>query len=1071
MDERRANRDTGAIPIRVLLVEDSDADARLVLRHLSAAGFRVESHRVESEEPFREALQSARWDVVIADYNLPRFSAPAALAVVRGLGSDIPFLIVSGSIGEESAIAALKSGANDFIQKDRLARLAPAIQRECREAISRAAARRAADALAKREQQLAEAQRIAHIGSWELDVASGRVTCSEEQFRILGLDPKAGPPRFEQVVARVHPDDAPRFAEFYASILREAKAIETELRIVRPDGVERIVHARGVTGAGRTADRVLGTMQDITERKTLEVAVDRTARQEALRVDVATQFAEKDDIASALRGCAEAMVARLGVLRASIRTLDGAGQKLVRRAHAGFELPTDIQNDVIDLANVRGTPVRTGRPWIVNDEGDIERSFPGFARSGHHVRGVIACPIFGDRVPIGFVAAACDVRIDAPLEHALTTVADAIARGVERWQHEAQRNWLGAIVDSSDDAIVGISLDGMVQSWNRGAEQVFGFTREEAIGRYHADFATQQHRDEAIHVFERIRRGERIPGYESVRVTKDGARIHVALTMSIVRDGSGKPIGIAQIARDVTKRRQLQHQLMMADRMASVGTLAAGAAHEINNPLAYVLGNIDFALRETKGALGLQPTADLSAKLRDVDQALNEAKEGAERVRHVVRDLKLFSRSEEEQRGAIDLRSVAESSIRMAWNEIRHRAKLVKDYADVAPVDADPSRMGQVLLNLLVNAAQAIPEGHADRNEIRVSTRMVDHKVIVEVRDSGGGIPPEIRDRIFDPFFTTKAVGVGTGLGLSICHGIVTSVGGEISVESEVGKGTTFRIVLPASKEKMALAPAGGPAPRTVTRGRVLLVDDDPLVLSTLRRTLSSHEITSKTRAREALALIESGTRYDAIVCDVMMPEMTGADLHAAIARLDASQADRMIFVTGGAFTPAARQFLSRVKNPRIQKPFDAASLRQNVTDMVAGARASEQSRSEQQLPTLDASWLDGHARTPGTSSDDMVRQHHVVFQTSVTAYLRALRADVAARRYDRARTHVLAIAGACASFGAIRMGHVASTLDPTGGDHDALMCGIDRLENELRSVDEAVAARLIRDSARPPPA
>ena len=379
---------------------------------------------------------------------------------------------------------------------------------------------------------------------------------------------------------------------------------------------------------------------------------------------------------------------------------------------------------------------------------------------------------------------------------------------------------------------------------------------------------------------------------------------------------------------------QMNAQLMQSDRMASVGVLAAGVAHEINNPLAYLIASLDFIDAELKRSGRALP----EPLLEDVGHALSDAREGAARVRHVVRDLKTFSRGDEEQNTRIEVRPVIESSINMAYNEIRYRARLVKDYGKAPPVLASPARLGQVFLNLLINAAQAIPEGHADENEIRIATRTDPAgRALIEVRDSGAGIRPEIVGRIFDPFFTTKPVGVGTGLGLSICHNIVRGLGGEISVESQVGQGTLFRVALPASPPEVGdeLTPPPDAA-TSARRGRVLVVDDEPAVGSAVRRTLArEHDVRVLSSAVEALDLFRAGERFDVIVCDLMMPKMSGMELHAELARIAPDQARRMVLLTGGAFTPSAQQFLDRVPNARVEKPFEAASLRVLVRGLV----------------------------------------------------------------------------------------------------------------------------------------
>jgi signal transduction histidine kinase len=249
-----------------------------------------------------------------------------------------------------------------------------------------------------------------------------------------------------------------------------------------------------------------------------------------------------------------------------------------------------------------------------------------------------------------------------------------------------------------------------------------------------------------------------------------------------------------RLEHSLQQLQEAQNQLLLADRLATVGRLAAGVGHEINNPLAYILSNLRYLqdeLRRTEGPLAEE-------ERREMLSAITEASEGAERVQFIVQDLKLFIRPDDAALGAVELGPVVRSAAKMAAHEIRHRARLVEDCADVPPVRGNGPRINQVLLNLLINAAHAIEPGRVEHNEIRVvARRSAPGRVTVEVSDTGCGIPPENLPRIFEPFFTTKPVGVGTGLGLPVCQGIVTSLGGELTVESEPGRGTTFRISLP----------------------------------------------------------------------------------------------------------------------------------------------------------------------------------------------------------------------------------------------------------------------------------
>jgi len=378
--------------------------------------------------------------------------------------------------------------------------------------------------------------------------------------------------------------------------------------------------------------------------------------------------------------------------------------------------------------------------------------------------------------------------------------------------------------------------------------------------------------------------------------------------------------------------RSLRARLAASDRLASVGTLAAGVAHELNNPLAYVLANVRHAHDTLRARAGEAP---------DLVEALEHAVEGAERLRAIARDLKLFARGDGGEKRSVDVRPVLESALNMAWNEIRHRARLVKDLRAVPPVDASESRLAQVFLNLLVNAAQAIPIGAADHNQIRVLARCRDGRVVVEISDSGEGIAADELPRIFEPFFTTKPAEIGTGLGLSICQGIIHDLGGEITVSSTLGVGTTFTVSLPPGRLDDAHTPAPAERPAAAARAHVVVVDDEAALGKALRRALADeHDVVAVTDAREALRLVEAGEPVDLIISDLAMPNMTGMELYAALEKLAPSLAQGMVFMTGGAFTAQTRTFLSSVPNVRLEKPFEPAALRAAVRDRLQADRA-----------------------------------------------------------------------------------------------------------------------------------
>jgi PAS domain S-box-containing protein len=628
-------------PLRVLLVEDSDDDEALVVRELQRA-YDLVLERVETAEAFREALASQSWDIVLSDYSLPLFNAPEAVRILKETGLDIPCVIVSGTIGEDTAVDAMRAGANDFLLKDRLARLHPAIERELREAAVRKARRDAEESL----------------------------RASEQRFR--------------------------------------------------------------------------------------------------------------------------------------------------------------------------------------------------------------------------------------------------------------------AVAETAADAIISFDADGRIVYFNSAALRMFGYSAGELPARpitslMSGRFDVDQPGDRSASASDIASRTTEIVG-----LRKDS--VEFPIEISIARWTEASAVYFTAIIRDISERKKIEAQLMVSDRMASVGTLAAGVAHEINNPLAAVVTNIELAEEETDRVVRSM------ADGRELALLLADARVAADRVRNIVKDLKLFSRADDDRRELVDVERVLESSLRIASNEIRHRARLVRDYQPVPAVVANESRLSQVFLNLIVNAAQAIAEGHADKNEIRVATRLESRgRVVVDIGDTGAGMAPEVVKRLFTPFFTTKPIGVGTGLGLSICQRIVSALDGEITVESTPGRGSTFHVFLPAASRHglatITRAPIAEPLDRS---GRVLVIDDESMIASVIERVLRpQHEVHVAKDAAGALALLTRGERFDVILCDMMMPAMSGVDFFHEVQRMDPEIAGSIVFVTGGAFTAAARAFLESIPNARVEKPFDALELRSIVSSML----------------------------------------------------------------------------------------------------------------------------------------
>jgi CheY-like chemotaxis protein len=369
------------------------------------------------------------------------------------------------------------------------------------------------------------------------------------------------------------------------------------------------------------------------------------------------------------------------------------------------------------------------------------------------------------------------------------------------------------------------------------------------------------------------------------------------------------------------------------DRLAALGTLAAGVAHEINNPLTYVMVNLEHVARQLRARIAAGDALDqeeMEAQLT----ALGQAIEGATRVRSIVRDLMTFSGGHVESKSPIDPRRVLEAALQMAAHELRPRARVEKRLHEVPFVLANEARLGQVFLNVIINAARAIAEGDAAENAVTVETDADDEgRVIVTVTDTGAGIAREDLSHVCDPFFTRNPSGESAGLGLSVAHGIVASLGGSMTLESAQGKGTKVRIVLPCAPGYGAVRRGSGTMPAVKNlRTSLLVIDDDPMVARAIARSLADeHDVDVCTDGKEGLERITGSQHYDVILCDLMMPDITGVDFYREVLRLAPDLAARIVFMTGGVYTPRTRAFALSFPNRCIEKPPDAAKLREIV--------------------------------------------------------------------------------------------------------------------------------------------
>ncbi|MDP9347876.1 MAG: PAS domain S-box protein [Gemmatimonadota bacterium] len=891
-------------PLRVLMVEDDEDDALLLLRELRRGGYAPDFERVETAEALREALDRRAWDVVVSDFNLPRFSAPAALALLQERGIDLPFLIVSGTVGEDAAVVALKAGAHDFVTKGKLARLIPAIEREVREAEIRVERRRAEEAL--RESQRALSTLLSNLPGmvyrsqndpdWTMEfVSEGCLALTGySSGEILG---ESAVPFSKQI----YPEDRGAVWAEVQSAVRDKRPFRLEYRLRTKRGEEKWVweQGQGIFSPEGELLALEGFITDITERKRAEEALHQAEEQYRLLFeDNPHPMWVYDPETLAFLAANHTAVLQYGYSREEFLAMK------ILDLHPPEDLPALLEGlsrvghlDRVDIGKHRkkdGTII------------DVEITGRSLIFAGRRAR----------------IALGQDIT-------ERTRAAEALKESEARFR---------SVVESLGEGLLVTDLDDRVLYANARIEEVFGYTPDELVGRIAYEVL---HPGEGAERFRSAleRRMQNVSDtYEMQVRRKDGKRIWIRVIGTPLRDAAGTIVGTVGAIADITERRQLEEQLRQSQKMDAIGRLAGGVAHDFNNMLMAIKSNAHFLLMD------LPEDDPLREDAREIDQA-------ADRAASLTRQLLAFSRQQVLQPQVLDLNAVVSQTEKMLRRLIGADVELVTELGPgLGPVEADPGQMEQVLLNLAVNARDAMPGG--GRIVIRTANAEIDGQaarfyphlepgtpaVVLSVSDTGTGIDRETRERIFDPFFTTKEQGKGTGLGLSTVYGIVKQSGGYIWLESEVGRGSTFSIHLPRVQAEPAPAgPDRAPAarPRSAT---VLLVEDEEGVRRVARKMLerSGFTVIEASDGEEALRLCAGREEViDLVVTDVVMPGMGGGELVERLAAL--RPGIRVLFMSGytdeavekhGTLVPGAFY---------IQKPFAPEILVSKVVEMLNG--------------------------------------------------------------------------------------------------------------------------------------
>lgn len=506
--------------------------------------------------------------------------------------------------------------------------------------------------------------------------------------------------------------------------------------------------------------------------------------------------------------------------------------------------------------------------------------------------------------------------------------AAALAEAMPRAVASMRVHRLAHILDCGDDALVAWDVLGCVTDVNPAAERLTGRARGSLIGR----------------PVEQILGPEPLSpsppgGMRRALSRADGSDLVVNATLA--REATDPLVAGYAILRDLTQVVLAEQRLVQSDRLATLGMLAAGVAHEINNPAAFILLGLELVERRLRAAR----TAGTQIAELEIDGLLGDLRESTERIVTIARDLRHFATPGGGGPVLVDVRRAVESALTLVRAQVLERADLdVQIEADLPAVLLEEGRLAQVIVNLLVNAVQAVPKGLA-RAVVRIEARSSEGIVRVDVADSGDGVAPEDFERIWAPFFTTKPAGQGTGLGLSISRGIVERAGGTVHLESPSGiegggRGARFVVLLPAAHADLPPSPSSSPPAREASRRYTLLLVEDEAALARalLEHLGTQYDVTLVARGDDAVRVL-AGRKFDVVLCDLRMPGLSGEAVYQRVVARDPAQASRFIFMTGVGFGEDTERFLAAASVPLLEKPFAMEDAQRVIAKVGAGQR------------------------------------------------------------------------------------------------------------------------------------
>ena len=883
-------------PLQCLLVEDSADDAELLLRELRTGGFDVTWERVETAAAMRAALDRQPWDLIIADYSMPQFSGLAALEVLNASGLDLPFIMISGTMGEEQVVTAMRAGVHDYFIKGRLAHLIPAVERELHNAAARRAQQRTETALNSSEVRYRGLFEAAKDGILILDAETGLIVdVNPFLIHLLGFSHEVFLGKkiwelgfFKDIVAN---QDNFAVLQQQEYIRYEDMALETS------DG--RRIEVEFISNLYLVNQQkvIQCFIRDISHRKRAEAAL--RASNEKYR----GLFESSCDALMT----AEPPSWRFTSGNPATVKMFGTKNEGEFISHEPWKLSPERQPDGRESAEkakeMFETAVREGSCFF----------------EWRHRR--IGGEEFPATVLLSRMESAGKVSIQA-------TVRDV----TERRRAEEYQARLAMAVEQAAETIVITDTSGTILYVNPAFEKITGYTRAEAYGQNPRVLKSGQHDAEFYRkLWAQLTAGQVWSGH-IINKRKNGTLFEEEATISPVLDAAGKIINYVAVKRDVTREVALEEQNRQAAKMEAVGRLAGGVAHDFNNKLQIIMFNLEMLLNEVPAG------HEFRAGLLDIQEA-------AQHSAALTRQLLTFSRKQAIEPVLLDLNTATAVSLKMLGRLVGENIQLQL----VAPVAEetvfiDPGQLDQLLANLVVNARDAIPgtgtitidltHRTLAETDCRDRTDFVQpgEYVVLTVRDNGVGMAPEIQAHIFEPFFTTKAVGKGTGLGLATVYGIVKQNHGAITVQSAPGQGTTFSIYLPRAAAAVSASVGKIAEPMPTGTETILVVEDEASVLDLIRRTLAlqGYKVLAAVTPHLAVRLCQQHPEpIHLLLTDVVMPEMDGHELSEHIQALRPNI--RILFMSGYSSEVMEQHGHLPTDLHVLQKPFNAAALAQRV--------------------------------------------------------------------------------------------------------------------------------------------